>query len=177
METRYYLLAVLDDAAQERLSALSDRLADEGLGYTRYTPYHITLWDGDSVDGQTLAHFDRICSTAPAVETALASVGLFGLAVVFLAPLPNQELLTLEQRICGRINDAPDGWVPHVTIRMGEPAYIKKAVPVIAGFFTPFPVRIERAELYECGENCAKLIRRFCLRGEEDRGTQNGSGI
>lgn len=165
-ETRFYLLAVLDDAAQERLSALSGQLAEEGLEYTRYTPYHITLWDGDSIDEKTLTNFDKTCRTAPSFETALGSVGLFGLAVVFLAPLPSRALLTLEQRICGRINDAPDGWVPHVTMRMGEPEYIKKAVPVIAGLFTPFSVRIERAELYECGEGCAKLIRGFCLRGE-----------
>ena len=166
MDNNYYLLAVLDDDSQMCLKEMSDKLMEQGLPYTKYTPYHITLWGGDSIDEQTLAHFDKICHTTPAFETALGSIGLFGLAVAFLAPLPSQALLTLEQRICGQINDAPDGWVPHVTMRMGEPEYIKQVVPRIAEFFTPFAVRIERVELYECGEGYANLVRCFYLCGK-----------
>ncbi|NLO47348.1 MAG: 2'-5' RNA ligase family protein [Clostridiales bacterium] len=163
MEKKYYLLAVLDDEAQKRLTALSEQLTKEGFEYTRYTPYHITLWDSDNIDEQSLAHFKKICHTTPAFETALGSIGLFGLAVAFLTPLPCLPLITLEQRICGQINDASDGWVPHVTMRMGEPEYIKQAVPIIAGLFTPFSVRIEHVELYECGEGYANLVHRYCL--------------
>ena len=165
METRYYLLAVLDDAAQERLSRLSEQLTAEGFEYTKYPPYHITLWDSDEIDGQTLAHLEEICSAMPAFEIALGSVGLFGLAVAFLAPLPSLPLLTLEQRICGQINDVPDGWVPHVTMRMREPEYIRQAASRIAELFTPFTARIERAELYECGEGFARLVHQFFLCG------------
>lgn len=166
MDNNYYLLAVLDDNSQTRLKEMSDKLTEQGFAYTKYTPYHITLWGGDSIDEQTLAHFDKICRATPAFETALGSIGLFGLAVVFLAPLPSQALLTFEQRICGQINDAPDGWVPHVTMRMGEPEYIKQVVPIIAGLFTPFTVRTERVELYECGEGYANLFRSFYLCGK-----------
>ena len=157
---------MLDDDSQMRLKEMSDKLTEQGFAYTKYTPYHITLWDGDKIDEQTLAHFDKISCTTPAFETALGSIGLFGLAVAFLAPLPSQALLTLEQGICGQINDAPEGWVPHVTMRMGEPEYIKQVVPRIAGLFTPFAVRIERVELYECGEGYANLVRCFYLCGK-----------
>lgn len=163
METHYYLIAVLDDASQTRLRELSDTVTQQGFPYTQHVPYHITVWDGDSIDEQTLAHFENVCQTTAAFETALGSVGLFGLAVAFLAPLPSQALLTLEENICGHINDSPLGWVPHVTIRMQEPEYIKEAVPIIAGLFTPFAVRIERLELYECGDNYAKFVRGFSL--------------
>lgn len=163
MEMKYYLLAILDDAAQERLTVLSEQLTKEGFEYAKYTPYHITLWGSDEIDEHTLAHFEKICSATPVIETALGSIGLFGLAVAFLAPLPCLPLLTLEQRICGQIIDAPDGWVPHVTMRMGEPEYIKQVVLIIAGLFTPFSVRIERVELYECGEGYANLLHSLCL--------------
>jgi hypothetical protein len=166
-DNNYYLLAVIDDDSQMRLKEMSDKLTEQGFMYTKYTPYHITLWSGDSIDEQTLSHFEKICCITPAFETALGSIGLFGLAVVFFAPLPSQALLTLEQKICGQINDTPDGWVPHVTIRMGEPEYIKQVVPIIAGLFTPFAVRIERVELYECGEGYANLVHGFYLTGGE----------
>ena len=163
METQYYLLAILDDAAQERLAALSDLLTKEGFAYTRYTPYHVTLWGGDKPDELVLNRFEEICRTTPAIETALAFVGLFGLSVVFLSPLPCLPLIKLEQNICGNINDTPEGWVPHVTLRMGDNEYISRAAPVVAGHFTPFSVRIEKLELYECGNDYAKFIRSFSL--------------
>lgn len=163
MEMQYYLLAILDDDAQKRLSALSEQLTKEGFEYTKYTPYHITLLSINEIDEQTLTHFEKICFETPVFETALGSVGLFGLSVAFLAPLPCLQLLTFEQKICGQINDAPDGWVPHVTMRIGEPEYIKQVVPRIAELFSPFAVRIERVELYECGKDYANLLRSFCL--------------
>lgn len=95
MVNNYYLLAVLDDASQMRLKALSDKLTELGFEYTSYTPYHITLWSGDRIDNQTMARFDKICRATPVIETALGSVGLFGLSVVFLAPLPSRALLLL----------------------------------------------------------------------------------
>lgn len=165
MDNHYYLLAVLDDDSQISLKEMSDKLTEQGFEYTKYTPYHITLWDGDSINEETLAHFEKICYTTPAFETALGSIGLFGLAVAFLAPLPSLPLLTLEQGICGQINDAPDRWVPHVTMRMGEPEYIKQVVPRIAELFIPFAVRIERVELFECGEGYANLVHSFYLTG------------
>lgn len=165
MVNNYYLLAVLDDASQMRLKALSDKLTELGFEYTSYTPYHITLWSGDRIDNQTMARFDKICRATPVIETALGSVGLFGLSVVFLAPLPSRALLLLYQEICGRINDAPDGWVPHVTLRMGDQDYIKLVAPLIAELFTPFAVCIERLELYECGEGYANLMHGFFLSG------------
>ena len=167
MGAKYCLLAILDDDAQKRLSDMSERLTKEGFGYMRYIPYHITLWDSDKIDEQTLTHFEKICFATPAFQTALCSVGLFGLAVVFLAPLPCLPLFTLEQKISGQINNVPCGWVPHVTIRMGEQEYIKKVVPMIAELFTPFTVRIEHVELYECGEGYANLVHGFCLAGGE----------
>jgi len=110
-----------------------------------------------------LNRFEEICRTTPAIETALAFVGLFGLSVAFLAPLPCLPLIKLEQNICGNINAAPDGWVPHVTLRMGGNEYISRAASVVAGHFTPFSVRIEKLELYECGSDYAKFIQSFNL--------------
>lgn len=75
MEMKYYLLAVLDDAAQERLTELSEQLTKEGFEYSKYTPYHITLWGSDKIDEETLDHFEKICYTTPAFETALSSIG------------------------------------------------------------------------------------------------------
>ena len=162
--SNYYLLAVLDDDSQASLNELSDKLTQQGFTYTRYTPYHITLWNSDVVDEQTLSHFEKVCCSTPGFNIALGSIGLFGLAVAFLTPLPSQSLLTLEQKICGQINESPVGWVPHVTIRMGEPEYIKLVVPPLAELFTPFTARIERLELYECGEGYANFVRSFELR-------------
>ena len=163
---KYYLLAVLDDASQQRLHKMSDKLIEQGFDYTRYTPYHITLWDSDKIDEQTIAHFVDICSSTPVFQTMLGYIGLFGLAVVFIAPMPSQALITLEQKICGKINDTPVGWAPHVTIRMGEPEYIKQVVPKIAELFSPFYVQIDRIELYECGESYANHVHSFNLCGK-----------
>ena len=57
-------------------------------------------------------------------------------------------------------------FVREVSIRrMGQPEYIKQVVPIIAELFTPFTVRIERVELYECGEGYANLLHRFACAG------------
>lgn len=55
--------------------------------------------------------------------------------------------------------------MPHVTLRMGDQDYIKLVAPLIAELFTPFAVRIERLELYECGEGYANLMHGFFLSG------------
>jgi hypothetical protein len=159
MHGEHYLLAILDETSQARLTKWSDELTKQGFDYARYTPYHITL--GERVDLNTLAHFEDVCASMPRFDVALGSIGLFGLAVLFLAPLPSERLIILEQKLFGAINDVPDGWVPHVTMRTGETEYIERAAPVLARIFEPFKARIERLELYECGDGYANLIRRF----------------
>jgi hypothetical protein len=159
----YYLLAELDDAAQSRLGVLSDELTAQGLAYERYTPYHITLAEFPPPDDAATARIERVCASASPFGIGLGYVGLFGLAVLFIAPCPCAELLTLETGLCGRPDGAPDGWVPHVTMRMGEPAYTERAAAVLARSFEPFAARIERLGLYECGDGYATLARAFTL--------------
>jgi hypothetical protein len=163
MSGQYYLLAVLDDVSQKRLAALSDELTARGLDYTSYTPFHITLGYGVTPDEDTFSHIERVCAGNPSLDIALGYVGLFGLACLFLAPLPSADLLTLERELFGAVNDTPAGWVPHVTLRMGEDEYIGRAALSLAGIFEPFHARIEHLELYECGDGYANFVRRFDL--------------
>ncbi|MDR0916827.1 MAG: 2'-5' RNA ligase family protein [Oscillospiraceae bacterium] len=156
-----YLIAVLDDVSQARLAALSDELTARGFEYTHLVPFHITLAGPDTPLDTMREHIESVCAATPAFDIGIGHVGLFGLAVLFLAPLPSEPLLTLERNLLGRINDAPDGWVPHVTMRMGEPEYIERAVPILARSFEPFTARIERVEMYETGEGYANFVRKF----------------
>ncbi|MDR2360211.1 MAG: hypothetical protein LBD85_02880 [Oscillospiraceae bacterium] len=167
MNEEYFLLAVLDDASQRRLNEISDELTCQGFQYTKDTPYHITLWNGEKPNEKLISHFERICGKTAPIDTALCSIGLFGLTVLFLSPLPCTPLTKLEEDICGYVNNNLVGWVPHCTMRMGSEDNIASAVPVLAKCFAPFPVRIERLELYGCGENYARFERSFPLLGNE----------
>jgi 2'-5' RNA ligase len=166
MDKGYYLLAVLDDAAQARLCELSAQLTTAGFDYTRYTPYHITLWGGDEISETQLGHIDEVCSVTPSIDIGLGNVGMFGLAVAFLAPMPSSALISLERAIIGKLEDTPDGWIPHVTLRMGEPDYIRQVAPLLSEIFTSFPCRIERVELYKCGSDYANLVQSWRLQIE-----------
>jgi hypothetical protein len=166
MKDEYFLLAILDEASQERMAALSDELTRQGFAYTRYTPYHITLWNGEKPTPELLRHFEAVCSQTAPIETALVSVGLFGLAVLFLSPPPCEALADLAKTIRGQ-QDTPVGWVPHATLRMGAEGSVAAAVPVLARMFEPFAVRMERLEVYACGKNYARFERGFPLGGEQ----------
>ena len=162
-DPNYYLLAVLDDDSQARLEKLSATLTEEGYEYTRYTPYHITLWGGGKPSEDWLNQLETVCNKTAAISLSLCSVGLFGLAVLFLSPLPSKPLINLEEQICGELDDAPVGWAPHITLRIGKPDYISHATPIAAEGFEPFRCRIERVALYECGEDYANLVKSFSL--------------
>jgi 2'-5' RNA ligase len=153
-EKSYYLLALFDGETQSRLRALGELLREngcEGKNMTPDFPYHITLNGPEpSPDARFCARAAEVCRRTEAFEIGLGHVGLFGLAVLFLAPTPSEALLRLVNALFGGTrNDRADGWVPHVTMCMDDPEVVEKAVPLLARRFAPFQARVERVALYE----------------------------
>ena len=80
----------------------------------------------------------------------MASMGLFGLNVLFIAPAVKQQLLDLLHAVVpggGTADEFP--WVAHTTLLMDEPKVIHRAIPVAVKNFEPFRATIESIGIYE----------------------------
>ena len=154
MEERHiYLLAQFDAAANQKLSDIYQELALAGFKgqQTPDIPYHFTLarFDVEYKD-QVLTHAEKVCGEFGAFDVNLGNLGLFGLRVLFAAPVMNYELLRLHDVI---VPDEPatgiHTWTAHATILIDEPEAIQRALPIVAKSFSPIHAKVESIGVYE----------------------------
>lgn len=157
----WYLLAEFDAASQRRLRDLWETLLDHGFDdqQTPGLPPHITLRglpDGHRID------LDAKLAHQPAIDVRLGHLGLFGQAVLFVAPNVNEDLLALYRRLAPEDSRACHDWVPHVTMLIDTPPHIGKALPILAQGFVPFDARVVRVCLYQM--NPVRRVKAWDLR-------------
>ena len=146
------IAAIFDGETQAKLARLCEALNKKGFtgSQTKDIPYHVTLGRGEVANTDWFAEkIDEVCPRLASFGVSLGYLGLFGLAVLFIAPVGNTELLGLyESFYPGRGGGAHD-WAAHVTMFIDEPETILRALPVLAAEFKPFTARIDCVALYE----------------------------
>lgn len=146
-EKMLYALARYDEPSQTRFEACREALVSAGLVglQTRGLPHHLTLAsfavEEEAAVRETLLTQAR--ALAP-IDLRIASIGLFGLRVLFLSPAPNERLTRLAHDL-----SPDDGWCAHTTMLIDEREPILRAIPLLADAFAPFDARIAGIDLYE----------------------------
>lgn len=143
-------MAELDEASQQRLHRVYERLTAEGLKgrQSKSLPYHVTLGIFPPAAEDSL--LDLLASAARgfrAFPLTYNSIGLFRMDVLFAAPNPSNELLALHLHF-GGTEDAR-GWTAHTTLLIDRPAYLLRAIPLVAGDFETFSARVSSISLYQ----------------------------
>jgi len=154
---------VLDDAAQQFVGDLWDRLESAGIvtlaAASPRVHAHVSLGVATDTTPDALAATLGGVASAGLPVLALSSVGAFlrPQHVVFLAPVVTAELLALHATVCERLAIAdvatsplyaPGAWVPHCTIAMKFPS-IAEALHAIGDVELPFVARCASVGLVE----------------------------
>lgn len=152
-EKRIYLIAQFDENTNQRLTAIYDKLLEEGLKgeQTLGIPYHFTLgsFPLDHRD-KVLKDTKELCMKTKAFDISLSHIGLFGQRVLFIAPSMNLELLTLyNNAIPGESINGCHNWVAHATVLIDTPDNIAKAIPIVAKLFSPICAKVKSIGIYE----------------------------
>ena len=149
-EKRLYLIALPDEETDRSLTAIHAALRDAGICANSGPdfPFHLTLADFTiSEEAEALGRAREVCSRTPAFDLQLTNLGLFGLKVLFIAPAPSLELITLHHALAP---DTTHAWVPHITMMLDMPEEaVLEAVKVVADTFTPSAARFSRVAAYE----------------------------
>ena len=164
-EKRIYLIAQLDKASNERLSAIYDRLIAVGLigEQTKGIPYHITLGSFDlSEQARVIERTQDLCRKTKTFAINLSHIAMFGLKVLFIAPAVNIELLKLHSELIpDQTVSGYHHWVAHTTLLIDSPDSIKTAIPIVAQAFTPFEATVQSVGVLKFPP--ARLITTFDL--------------
>lgn len=141
------VMAGYDRETERRVEAMRRRLTDAGYtgNQTREVPHHITLGTFDpSEEERVLMLVQEAAAQTGPIPVTFNHIGLFGGSrVLFLAPDPNRELLTLKERFGASWN-----WTPHTTLLLDQPERTARAVPLALDGFTAFQGRIETLLFY-----------------------------
>jgi len=145
------VMAQYDEETEHKLKKIQKVLLDNGFvgKQTPNLPNHITLATFE-VDKEEMIK-ERIIMVSKnfrSFDIKLNNIGLFGLDVLFIAPLVNQELLNLQKYFISNCADGPD-WTAHTTMLIDKHDVIQKALPYLAENFKSFIGRIESISLYE----------------------------
>lgn len=160
-----YLLAQYDEATSAQLAHYYQALTENGwVGrQTKNVPYHITLGCyGTGEEEQAAASMAAFCREKESFDIRLSHIGLFGLNVLFIEPVMNDELWQMHRYFFAYKTNADHLWSPHTTLLMEEPDIVLQAIPVLARHFTPLTARIESIALYEFFP--ARFIAEYALR-------------
>lgn len=164
-DKRIYLLAQFDEATNQRLTGIYNKLVQSGISgkQTQNLPYHFTLGSFDpEYEVQVIQRAQDVCSKTYAFDIHLNHIGLFGLSVLFIAPSMNQELLDLHNAMLP--NEPASGvhnWVAHATLLIDEPDTVHKAIPIVSKSFSSLLAKIDSIGVYEFFPS--KLIAGFKL--------------
>lgn len=153
-EKRLFLLALPDEQTDRGLTALHAAVQAAGIcGHSGPDfPFHLTLADfALSEEEEALRRAREVCSRTPAFTLQLSNLGLFGLKVLFIAPAPSLELITLHNALAPEaLATGAHSWVPHITMMLDMPEdAVLAATKVIADTFTPMTARFRRVAAYE----------------------------
>lgn len=150
-EKMLYVLAQFDHESQVRFSELQSALVKSGIigKQTPDIPYHLTLGSFDLYQETELKErLQTVCAGISSFEVIMSHIGLFGLNVLFLAPIVTHALLDLQSHFAHGSCDLFE-WTAHATLLLDEPDLIQKALPIVAENFKPFRARIDCVSLYE----------------------------
>lgn len=112
-------------------------------------PNHITLGTFNiSREEMLKERIKMVSKNFQSFNIKLNNIGLFGLDVLFIAPLVNQELLNLQKHFISNCADGLD-WTAHTTMLIDKHDVIKKALPYVSENFKSFKGRIESISVYE----------------------------
>lgn len=146
--------AVLDQAAQDKLTAIQDELLKRYPNgkQTMGIPFHISLGSFPLECEENLICLMKEAANMESFPIDIDGYDSFNHQVIFAKPVQNEKLLELHNRFNGNYADG-FSWVPHITLYMGteeegkeilhdliEPGFKTKIVGLELGEF--FPTRI-----------------------------------
>lgn len=156
---------LFDDAADARIRALWERIAEAGLPSRllelESTP-HVTLGVCAGIDGPAFAkELAAFASREPVQHATLVSLGTFSnrQGVVFLGLIATRELVALHERFDALFAQSardpwefyrPGRWVPHCTLTTAlDPSQVPAALRVCADVPLPIQATLESVALVE----------------------------
>lgn len=145
------VMAQYDEETEQKLKKIQKILLDNGFKgkQTPNLPNHITLGTFEISEEEILKEkIKRVSNNFQSFDIKLNNIGLFGLDVLFIAPLVSHELLSLQQYFSSKYADDLD-WTAHTTMLIDIPDVIQRALPLLAENFKGFRGRIESISLYE----------------------------
>ena len=145
------VMAQYDEETEQKLKKIQKVLLDNGFD-GKQTPNlsnHITLGTFE-VDKEEMLkeRIKMVSKNFRSFDIKLNNIGLFGLDVLFIAPLVNHELLNLHKYFISNCADGSD-WTAHTTMLIDNHDVIQKALPYVEESFKSFTGRIESISLYE----------------------------
>lgn len=145
------VMAQYDEETEQKLKKIQNILSDNGFkgSQTPNLPNHITLGTFKISEEEILKEkIKRVSKNFHSFAIKLNNIGLFGLDVLFIAPLVNHELLNLQKYFSNNFADDLD-WTAHTTMLIESSDVIQRALPLLAENFKGFRGRIESISLYE----------------------------
>ena len=148
MSKALYILAGYDDATEEYLSGIQNKLYDAGFvgGQTKNIPMHITMGSFPTDKEEELVEtLKKMAQEVEGFDITFNHIGMFvGGNVLFIAPDTNRKLLDLKETFGDSYN-----WAAHTTMLIDSADVIQKALPVVIDNFKAFAGRVEKLHLYE----------------------------
>lgn len=141
------VLARYDEQTEAYLAGIQQSLYDRGFSGTQTKDIfmHITLGTFSPADEEMLIAAMKHAAESPSFDITFNHIGIFGGSkVLFVAPNPNRELLSLKENF-----GFSDNWTAHTTMLIDEPEVIFRAVPVVSEHFRAFRGRVTSLHLYE----------------------------
>lgn len=145
------VMAQYDEETEQKLKKIQNILSDNGFkgSQTPNLPNHITLGTFKISEEEALKEkIKKVSKNFQSFDIKLNNIGLFGLDVLFIAPLVNHELLNLQKYFSNNFADDLD-WTAHTTMLIESPDVIQRALPLVSENFKGFRGRIESISLYE----------------------------
>lgn len=141
------ILAQYDEETQQKLKDIQQVLLENGFvgRQTADVPYHMTLGTFKPSEEEMLREkVKEVSKNFRGFDIRLNNIGLFGLDVLFIAPLVNYELLNI-QKLFSDDNE----WTAHTTLLIDDRQVIHKVLPIVVDNFKSFVGRVESISLYE----------------------------
>lgn len=145
------VMAQFDQQTEQRMHDVQEVLRQAGIvgKQTKNLPFHITLGIYDLHREKEIAQcVANACAGCGEFTLHFSGLGLFGLTVLFFAPVVNRELLCLHGHFPGDSRDAFI-WTPHATLLIDEADTVLKALPLVDAHYAGFGARVESISLYE----------------------------
>jgi 2'-5' RNA ligase len=142
------VLAGYDSNIENEINKITEKLLQNGFvgNQTKGLPNHITVgYFPVEKENDLVVQLNDISCKLEKIRVSFNHIGIFGGSkVLFTAPDPTKELITLKEKFEESIN-----WTPHSTLLIDEPENTIKALPIVMNEFKPMQGYIEYLHLYE----------------------------